>query len=932
MRKWVFGCILFAICFIPCGVLAAGENQICVNGNLYDVTNRGSKVDLASIKADNLKTGSTLPQHYFDVKRKFGVNSIEFQKDYGTINEGDYAFVANSLNQKCNIHYNADGSYTWKSCPSTSQYNANNAPYTTYKFQKAVSAFKFDGNGNFYVDIHDEFNSTLTVRVVRNGVKNNEYDLESMQRLGKVGSGEIYDLNSAGLRLSFAGGSNVRLEFYIKPSSGVDCAGSYVGSVDTVTPSYADVKNPWKDSTVCKNFRNGYSYISTSPTNYKSLLVPECYKDTIDYFKERPYISESSIQAKIAEVDKIFKSSNDADLKQLQCHYHTDGSREVAAQTKTFIYNPSGSASSSDQTTGDYWAASCTETVSINYDQPKKVVAGTGFMYDATLTVTRKCTPIAIRTITKPERCTYGIECWGGPANHTGESGAGPNEEFDSCVNTCDGGKYTKDCIQKCYKKVYEKVDNIFTAGVNSYTFLDSMKAKQMAADHCEKKTPTSPNYCYTSKGWATDLGKRTKFGNLIYEIAAMNNQQSNCNGSTSCTSFHGMSFTYLNTCNSASNPTMCYEVYTSNPRPKCSDNPEEDYQVLKSTADKEYEELLAAIRKYEKSEQFEMSVIDSYKRDNQGKPLTTHSTSLENKVKVTGGVVTYPDTNLPYKETPNVSNQSYSTAGDVKSVPEVEVKKEYKIELPKAVIDQITGKESYVTNDYKPTANERDGGNKYYTDINSGTYNDFRKWTNEYSPLDERADTPFVGNNIAVVFKNIGTVQTSSNENGSNYTWGQIDLDCFYGILNKRYIECDDGVCDIDCEENDVCTGGLQYMFRQIDLTNMFPDRDPRWNWTYTSEKDQYGYSSEPAKVIDDVQNLGESVYRTENLDYNITITKENIRSIRRYNKAQGNYQNYDMDCTTIGNGINVCESKFLKNTTYVKTYSRNTELGSND
>ena len=42
----------------------------------------------------------------------------------------------------------------------------------------------------------------------------------------------------------------------------------------------------------------------------------------------------------------------------------------------------------------------------------------------------------------------------------TGRSGkvwrqGGPSEDFDLCINSCDGGKYTKECSDQCYKKIY---------------------------------------------------------------------------------------------------------------------------------------------------------------------------------------------------------------------------------------------------------------------------------------------------------------------------------------------------------------------------------------------------------------------------------------------------------------------------------------------
>ena len=31
----------------------------------------------------------------------------------------------------------------------------------------------------------------------------------------------------------------------------------------------------------------------------------------------------------------------------------------------------------------------------------------------------------------------------------------GPNEDFEACINECDGGKYTPKCSNTCYEKIY---------------------------------------------------------------------------------------------------------------------------------------------------------------------------------------------------------------------------------------------------------------------------------------------------------------------------------------------------------------------------------------------------------------------------------------------------------------------------------------------
>ena len=49
--------------------------------------------------------------------------------------------------------------------------------------------------------------------------------------------------------------------------------------------------------------------------------------------------------------------------------------------------------------------------------------------------------------------CTPHPDCW-----HSGGSiltQAGPSEEFNSCIQSCDGGLYSKSCSTKCYNRVY---------------------------------------------------------------------------------------------------------------------------------------------------------------------------------------------------------------------------------------------------------------------------------------------------------------------------------------------------------------------------------------------------------------------------------------------------------------------------------------------
>ena len=101
----------------------------------------------------------------------------------------------------------------------------------------------------------------------------------------------------------------------------------------------------------------------------------------------------------------------------------------------------------------------CQELVQITYDPPQATKAGLCFQYKVTIKSKVACkTEITgdISWPTPPSICSYTPIC----GDNDQETQAGPIEEFDSCVKTCDGGKYSQSCINKCYDKVYGKKKN----------------------------------------------------------------------------------------------------------------------------------------------------------------------------------------------------------------------------------------------------------------------------------------------------------------------------------------------------------------------------------------------------------------------------------------------------------------------------------------
>ena len=102
----------------------------------------------------------------------------------------------------------------------------------------------------------------------------------------------------------------------------------------------------------------------------------------------------------------------------------------------------------------------CEEAVIVEYGPPIASTAGLCFEYQVQVTSKIKCEvsaswePIPDLNLCTPiPQCNY----YYGFTHQ-----AGPNEEFDACINKCDGGKYTEKCSDKCYNEVYTKPKNQF--------------------------------------------------------------------------------------------------------------------------------------------------------------------------------------------------------------------------------------------------------------------------------------------------------------------------------------------------------------------------------------------------------------------------------------------------------------------------------------
>lgn len=119
----------------------------------------------------------------------------------------------------------------------------------------------------------------------------------------------------------------------------------------------------------------------------------------------------------------------------------------------------------SDGSTPTVCETKCYEHLKVSYDPPVASKAGICFTYKVTVESETKCGVKYNKEVIEGNGMEGGlvgklqkdmcapVPICSAKATHTQ---AGPSEEFDSCVNECDDGKYSQKCINKCYNQVYK--------------------------------------------------------------------------------------------------------------------------------------------------------------------------------------------------------------------------------------------------------------------------------------------------------------------------------------------------------------------------------------------------------------------------------------------------------------------------------------------
>ena len=754
-----------------------------------------------------------------------------------------------------------------------------------------------------------------------------------------------FTLNSNKFSLEVPAGQQYWLVFYGDTNS--YCKDVPLGSYRGVTSSQLVTNDLYNDSR-CKAIRVKYSKDSWAG----SLMYP-CYvntKITIEQLSQykKDFNSLYEMYKRIEET-MVSTTTSAADYT---CAFDES--------LNTHMDKPIATASRMLLDKAEYWNAECTEELYIDYDTPKKVEAGQSFDYSGNIKIVRTCKPVRIKPVIEPEKCEYGVECWGGPHGYTGSAGAGPNSDFDSCISACDGGKYTQSCINSCYNGVYQKSTTTkkMTLVDNAYPFVKKIRNDadcDEALDNYHGK--------FEDKYYKSTVCTNNPLSSLYLPDTG------NCEmayGNRWCFTEHGVRFIYNPECfrDDSSGNTECFEVFKTTTQ--CSTDPWVEYQADLESSYNEYLDVIAAIQEVTNDKEvYTLEIDELYGKtsspkkqtvtfDNTGvygdKTYRIHSEEDKPIVKNNNDGTTvriydsWPSTIVSHLSSSAVQilNREYSTNSyTVTRNIHLKIGAAYLNKLgnfdktTSGILPSSRSVAYNVTNDLTDVDKDKEPSlygpyNAYYTSILTLLgINNPTSWPYYNKEVPMSKSTAEYTKNIRLRYKSLGTWSQWGSEKKP------VSIDCFYGTHKGN----------IDGES-------LTYIFRPIELTDVFPNgRNARFNWNtgaiQKASDSLYGVVVDPVTFTHTIQTKEQTIYTDPSeIDYQFKLTGDNINNIRTYNKqvedinhdGANNYLDYDMDCYTRNNANGnqfICLSKMLSDSKYVTgldTVNRDNIAGCNN
>lgn len=765
---------------------------------------------------------------------------------------------------------------------------------------------------------------------------------------GNTTTGTNGDFND-GASATFTIDNGGSVEFTLKEDMEEPCksdAGTAIGNMQLNVDGR--VTNPLYNQAICVNYRNkwGNNEIMTNAVSY-------CYSE-----KVYETYSQEVVQGWINTAEELYEAVNsssggeditiDNTYQEVSDVKKTD--KLVCNAFTTDNYDKMNKYYHIETNTENNCAVTCKEEIEVNFSDPVATQAGLCFQYLIEIKSRVECD--AEYKAAPPVRKQV---CYPSPVCINGGRGydaGGPNEEFDQCVQECDGGNYSQKCVDKCYYEVYENKDTKKTKKKKVthedvkeasplYMSNQSFYEVQKLAASCPGtgNATTLYNFMqadsrghYSGGNWISEYGSGSICSLGPYYFRSLAQTQRTIGMWNGTVSYNRFNQYYRPNGNGImralhKNNTWCSDsCYWSG---SCGGNT----AYTEVQAQKEYEQAVEEyIKNKEACEKKEATCEDE---------RTDYEIVVENKDNNDEKEEDYTESFNAYQNmnsstvTDEWAGANNSTFGSM--VKLVDGSCEDGEDDPWNYHNIITFPGTWLNNKTgRPVHTIEPGkeiyytyvGNEYCTKLNSlPTNTAWYDWkvnqNGDASKLTEEEKQEIVTN----IDYNI----KGSIDNYGYFGW-DFDIECFYAIGDETTTKCspddpDYPDCD-DNKDNPENPASEDYKFRSVSLDTMFPsndgsnnERSSGFNWTCEATNlENEDYPVQPIALKEQIEERGDSVYSDKYIDYEINLTAEDMDRIRKYNKdnsndyAKPNYEDSDVNASQNNvNGITVYTSPFL-------------------
>lgn len=607
--------------------------------------------------------------------------------------------------------------------------------------------------------------------------------------------------------------------------------------------------------------------------------------------------------------------------------------KEVDTENIEYTYNYT--SGKKETVSGGSCTRVCEESVVVEYGPPVASKAGLCFEYKVRVTSRVVCnSSLKLQPPTTPGICTPIPYC-NQISGHTHQGG--PNEDFEKCIQECDGGEYSQSCSNKCYSEVYEDDENnvdLLAIRYGERSIVQKMKSVEFPG-YNGYYAWQGGTIVWIGEGYGRwyqefeDARTRADHGNYNVYSGFKKDDYGNGNHCQDNCYWSGCSDrTYLNESDAAQDTINNMNIY-NNAIATCSAAASCTTKTAQFTIGVDYTDTDG--EKHKVDFPLASSNVDSAKLPSHGKGFNGSTSGTE---------IFIPELTITPKD-----EDGYAGCYD-----DASAQNWYQVawSFPGTWINNKTGEISYVNKGNDTAWHKKE--DKFCIPLNAVSVN--TTWWN----------WKLINKNISVNENDIDYNIHAATTDFGYFGWN-FDFECFYALQNEEVPppgsgDCANGECP-PCTGDDCQTTipTEDYVFRIVDLKNLFPKgaettskneskfedigRQPGYNWTLdaTSTGDQStafaltdknkNYPVNPIQLIENIQTTGNSIYSDEYLDYRITLDSNALKYLRDYNKKY-KYTDYQ-GSTAVKNGITSYRSSVITqlNPSKRAVYGNNTGKG---